>query len=209
MSSLTPEAETVLLQLYYSDKEEKAAKKKKQDARELLFHIATVEGEKQVLPRRTERLPVGFLNKIGMPEPDFIKSRWPGWRKVESRKVNDEGEVDRQGEWVEYLLEKDPAYLPYLEEATSMEGVNFTAGRTVQQNPPEIDQRTLQKDMPEIFKEIMMPVVVYEVNTTKLEKLLAERPDLLPKLQLHFTYPEPILKLASIKEVKQEEDDGT
>ena len=110
MSSLTPEVESVVLELRYADKEEKAAKKKKAEARELLFHIATTEGEKKVLPQRVERLPVGFLNNIGMCEPDFIRSRWPGWRKVESRKVNDEGEEDRRGEWIEYLLEQDPMY---------------------------------------------------------------------------------------------------
>jgi hypothetical protein len=61
--------------------------------------------------------------------------------------------------------------------------------------------------MPEVFKQIMRPVVVYEVNVEKLEKLLAERKDLLPKLELHFTYPPPIAKLAPIREQKQEEDD--
>jgi hypothetical protein len=207
LSSLTPDLETVLITLRYADRDVKAAEKKKKDARDLLFHIATVEGEKEVLPRRTQRLPVGFLNKIGMQEPDFIASRWPGWRKVESRKVNDDGEEDREGEWIEYLLERDPAYLPYTAETEDMEGITFTAGRTVQQNPPEIDQRTLQKDMPEVFKQIMRPVVVYEVNVEKLEKLLAERKDLLPKLELHFTYPPPIAKLAPIREQKQEEDD--
>jgi hypothetical protein len=108
-----------------------------------------------------------------MQEPDFIASRWPGWRKVESRKVNDDGEEDRSREsGSSTCSRRDPAYLPYTAETEDMEGITFTAGRTVQQNPPEIDQRTLQKDMPEVFKQIMRPVVVYEVNVEKLEKLL-------------------------------------
>jgi hypothetical protein len=52
LSSLTPDLETVLITLRYADRDVKAAeKKKKLDARDLLFHIATVEGEKEVLPR--------------------------------------------------------------------------------------------------------------------------------------------------------------
>ena len=208
MSSLTPDLETTVLELRYADRDEKAAKKRKEEAKETLFHIATVEGEKQILPQRVERIPVGFLNRIGMQEPDFIASRWPGWRKVESRKINDDGDPDTRGEWVEYLLERDPAAMAYTVEATDFEGIRISAGRQIQQKSPDIDQRTLQKDMPEIFDAIMRPVISYEVNVEKMQALLKERPDLLPKLQLHFAYPEPIAKLAPIRELKTEEDDG-
>jgi hypothetical protein len=114
---------------------------------------------------------------------------------------HDAGDEDQNGKWIEYLLEKDPAYLPYSVEFEDFEGITFTAGRTIQQNSPEIDQRTLQKDMPEVFDTIMKPKVVYEVDTDKLEALLAEEPELLSKLELHFAYPKPVTKLASIKEV--------
>jgi hypothetical protein len=204
-SSLTPDKRTVVLGLHQADKTEKAAKKKKSELREALFHLATIYSEDQVLAKRTTQLPVGFLNKIGMPENVFIASRWPGWRKVESRKVNDEGEPDSNGEWIEYLLEKDPAYLRYDTEEVEGE-LTITAGRTIQQNPPEIDQRTLQKDLPEVFDAIMKPHVVYEVDNDKLEALLLENPELIPKIELHLAHPEPIVKLSPIREVKDPDE---
>jgi hypothetical protein len=140
-----------------------------------------------------------------MPENVFLASRFPGWRKVESRKVNDSGEEDpADWKWIEYLLEQDPAFMPWSVEVVDFEGVTVTAGRSIQQKAPEIDQRTLQKDLPEVFDKIMKPVVQYEVDVEKLEALLAEDPALLPKLELHFAFPAPISKLASIKEVSDD-----
>lgn len=199
-SSLTPKIESIVLELRYADRDEKKIKKLKGDLREQLFHVATLENEKQVLPRKTMRLPVGFLNKIGMQENDYLSSRHPGWRKIESRKINDAGESDTEGQWIEYLLERDPASLPYSIEVVDPDGYTITAGRQVQQKSPEIDDRTLQKDLPEVFDKIMKPVVSYVVDVNKLQTLLGEKPELLPEIERHFAFPAPITKLASIKE---------
>jgi hypothetical protein len=199
-SSLTNNVEYVILQLADLDKKVKDAEEKKKQKRTELFHFATLENERQVLPRKTMRLPVGFLNKIKMQENDYLASRHPGWRKVESRKVDDSGQGDPNGRWIEYLLEKDPAYLPWTFEVIGLSGETITAGRQVQQKAPEFDQRTLQLDLPEVFDKIMTPVVVYEVNGDKLETLLSEKPELLPEIERHFAFPAPISKLSSIKE---------
>lgn len=194
MSSLTPDTTKLVLDLYEIDKTVKASEKKKKELRSELFHVATLDKEKEVLPRKTMRLPVGFLNRIGMQENDYLASRHPGWRKVESRKVDEE--------WIEYLLERDPATLPWTFEAETDDGTTITAGRQIQQKSPEIDDRSLQKDLPEVFDAIMKPVVSYEVDGDKLEALLAEKPELLPEIERHFAFPEPITKLASMKEIE-------
>lgn len=199
--SLTQDINKLIEDLAYADRAEKVAKARKSELREQLFHVATVENEDNVLPRQTFTIPVGFLNKVGMPENIFLASRWPGWRKLESRRVNGDGEASPGGEWVEYLVEKDPAYLPWSVEA-HVDGITIVAGRSVQQKAPEIDQRTLQKDMPEVFDKIMNPKVNYEVDADKLQNLITDDPSMLAKIQLHFAYPDPIAKLSPIKEVK-------
>lgn len=199
--SLTQDINKLIEDLAYADRAEKLAKARKSELREQLFHVATLENEDNILPRQTFTIPVGFLNKVGMPENIFLASRWPGWRKIESRRVNGDGEALPNGEWVEYLVEKDPAYLPWSVEA-QVDGLTIVAGRSVQQKAPEIDQRTLQKDMPEVFDKIMKPVVNYEVDADKLQNLITDDPSMLAKIQLHFAYPDPIAKLSPIKEIK-------
>ena len=204
-SSLTPNLKSVVIGLARADQKEKQAKKEKSDYRSQLFHIATLERGSAVLPQRTIKIPVGFLNKIGMQENHFLVSRYPGWRKIQSRKVNDAGVEDREGKWIEYLLERDPALMPYTTQAKG-DGFTVIAGRSIQQNDPELDQRSLQKDLPEVYDAIMVPKVVYEVNEDKLKALLSERPDLLPQIELHLAYPNPIAKLTPIKEIAEGED---
>lgn len=200
-SSLTHKNLTqVIIDLDEAIKAEKKAEKIKKELRGHLFHVATLENEKKVLPRKTIRLGVGFLNSIGMQENHFLASRFPGWNKVASRKVNDKGEQAQNGTWIEYLLERDPAILPWSIEVEKGDGSSLSAGRSIQQKSPELDQRSLQKDMPEVFDKIMNPKVIYEVDVAKLEALIAAKPDLLPQLELHFSYPEPVSKLSSIKE---------
>jgi len=203
MSSLTTDLKTLILDLRKMDRITKKAEAKKKELRSELFDYATSENSEGVLARQVITIPLGFLNNIGMQENHFLASRYPGWRKVESRKVNDQGEEDREGTLIEFLLEKDPAYLPFSIEVED-NGLRITAGRTIQQNSPELDQRSLQKDMPEVFDKIMKPVVSYEVDTVKLEELLAKKPELLPRLELHFAYPTPITKLSPIREKKDE-----
>ena len=199
------ELNQIVLDLAETYKVEKKAEKLKKDLRAALFHAATLDNSKGVLPRKTMRLPLGFLNKIGMQENHYLQSRHPGWRKVESRRINGAGVEDHTGLWIEFLLERDPAYLPYTIEAAGR-GIRVTAGRTIQQKSPEMDQRSLQKDLPEVFDKIMKPVVVYEVDTDKLKDLITKQPELLPEIERHFAYPDPVAKLSPIKEVEDGPD---
>lgn len=168
--------------------EEKAVKKNRSDLREEFFRLLDHEqrGQEHLLPVITVEIPHDFFQNTGLSKEDFARTRFPDW-DVEHVEHN-----IATGMLV-FVFRKNPHFVPRSVEIEDSQGT-VRVSKDVAEYSPEIDWETLQKDRPDLYQKLAVPVVSHELNERALEQLINETPEEVATLQRHMTVKQSSLR---------------
>jgi len=182
--------DTLASDLYEVSQEIANLEDQRYQLRKQLFEIATEENDKPFysLPTKSVELPDGFLKKVGLTKDEFFDSRYPGWKIIAEEKNV-------------YIIKKLPEFLPF--EYVDPES-RIKVAKQIQESTPEVDWETLEKDDPELYKELGMIVSHLELNEAKYYELSQKDPEVISILQRHLKMKKPVQRLPKPTVVKDE-----
>ncbi len=158
--------------------------------RKELFDLATEENDQPFynVPTKSIELPEGFLKKVGLTKEEFFETRYPGWKII--------AEQDNV-----YILKKLAQYLPweYVDPET-----HIKVAKQIQESTPDVDWESLQKDDPDLYKELGKIVSHLELNEERFMELSDEKPEIIATLQRHLIMKTPVQRLPKPVVVKDE-----
>jgi len=175
----------IAYELYVTAELERETKKQKDELRDELFRLAKREYDHKdyLLPVKTIEVPKRFWDLTGMSMDEFTQSRFPGWNVEHVEKNITTGDVV-------FVLKKDADYMPTVLDFDD----NVRVAKSITEYSPEIDDKTLYAEFPEIARKILKPVETFELDDSALEQLVHDEPDILAKLQRHLRSKKPSLR---------------
>jgi hypothetical protein len=187
-------------ELAHADRAKKDSEAEHSRARGEFLRLATARAGEGTLARQTVRVPLDYFERTGMADLEYLLSRHPAQRLVESE---DDGEA---GERV-FLLEEDPEYRPLSVSVEEGER-RLSVGRTVQTSKPTLDLESLRRDDPDLYDEIMVETVipartVSEPSGDKIQEVALRDPSKVAVIQRNTIVPAPSVRLTPIKEEKE------
>lgn len=174
------------LRMYY--KEWKSNEKAKEEKRKEFFDAATEAHKKKTLARKTVRVAADSKEEAW----EFASKSYARWKILDISLPG--ASTAKMPEWI-VTLEEDPNLKPYV--YISSDGYAYT--KQIVEAGAIIDVEAIQKDSPELWKEISYTP---EPMLKPLEELTQEQ---YKKLQDYAYKPKPQIKLGAPRKAKPEE----